>query len=644
MQQASDCDMVLTHDDDLLTIDGLGHDASLETLKPDVMMDLLRRSNIEIHKVLCDLSPTDSGPNTDTSVVKVATLSITSQKWNTPTPTRSSPLPLQNFDPGHASGSGDVSISSLPGSLPVPTIQGDTSKRETSLPADHGDSARPFPPISLLSSFSRNISRAFNQILIDKPFDTIEARVVHEKDLTLQRQLEHIQADFSSTKMELEHQRSANALLVSQKGQLSVELAQACAARQAQATEVHNLRTSYVELANSVRTLESSGEELRSHKSILTKTDGYSGQQMVQAVHDLNTEIFQLAAAVSDEFPLTRRSHGLWKDSHCEFIREAIGDGMLALLRDGDHEDDPTIVQLAVRAWEIWCCSQVFDAFCPGAPPEVDRFLHDVFREMQSSEPQATTSRWRTLTHMYARSVASAYNAPAPVNPGSLTSSSLISPISLPPYPKPGATANDIPDQHIFALPMPRSRTPSNAFASSLDDPSTRTGDHISGILAILSLAGCTDEHAVHIEPLHARFGEKLSRIAEQTEALARMLGEGVSSAWFEVVVERPSVTPPARSKGRAPDVWLGGQAFDPATMENMYAGYGSEVCGVLCTVAFGLSVVKRRKEGEAGREQPPSYLDMKSEAGTTRSKTDLLESTLLLKPKVLLESVKELL
>ena len=27
MQQASDCDMVLTHDDDLVTINGLGYDA-----------------------------------------------------------------------------------------------------------------------------------------------------------------------------------------------------------------------------------------------------------------------------------------------------------------------------------------------------------------------------------------------------------------------------------------------------------------------------------------------------------------------------------------------------------------------------------------------------------------------------------------
>ncbi len=73
MQQASDCDMMLAHDDDLLKIDGLGHDSvsfriavtppssckqSLDTLKPDVMMDLLRRSNMEIHKVPCGEPPT----------------------------------------------------------------------------------------------------------------------------------------------------------------------------------------------------------------------------------------------------------------------------------------------------------------------------------------------------------------------------------------------------------------------------------------------------------------------------------------------------------------------------------------------------------------------------------------------------------
>ncbi|KAH9994873.1 ankyrin repeat-containing domain protein [Russula vinacea] len=120
-EEASDCDMVITHDDDLVTIDGLGHDASLETLEPDVVMDLLRRSNIEIHKASCDLSPTDGGPNTDTPVVKVAMLSMTSQNWNTATPThRHRPSPRKALISA-TQRMGGTSISS------VPTIRGDTN-------------------------------------------------------------------------------------------------------------------------------------------------------------------------------------------------------------------------------------------------------------------------------------------------------------------------------------------------------------------------------------------------------------------------------------------------------------------------------------------------------------------------------------
>ena len=73
MQQASDCDRMLVHDDDLVSIDGLGlgtvggllnssyivrsHCQSLESLEPDVMIELLRKSNIEIDKVLCGKPP-----------------------------------------------------------------------------------------------------------------------------------------------------------------------------------------------------------------------------------------------------------------------------------------------------------------------------------------------------------------------------------------------------------------------------------------------------------------------------------------------------------------------------------------------------------------------------------------------------------
>ena len=69
MQQATDCDSVLVHDDDLGRIGGLGDNSvsgilnsnhispscwqSIENLEPDVMTKLLRRSNIKINKVWC---------------------------------------------------------------------------------------------------------------------------------------------------------------------------------------------------------------------------------------------------------------------------------------------------------------------------------------------------------------------------------------------------------------------------------------------------------------------------------------------------------------------------------------------------------------------------------------------------------------
>ncbi|KAH9072147.1 hypothetical protein EDB83DRAFT_2571938, partial [Lactarius deliciosus] len=46
--RAPDCDMALVHDDNLVQILGVGDRTALETLQPDVMMDYLQRSKLEI--------------------------------------------------------------------------------------------------------------------------------------------------------------------------------------------------------------------------------------------------------------------------------------------------------------------------------------------------------------------------------------------------------------------------------------------------------------------------------------------------------------------------------------------------------------------------------------------------------------------
>jgi hypothetical protein len=107
------------------------------------------------------VSATDSGPNTDASVVKIAMLSMKSQNWgelclpygsvlcdlvvcvvtDIGSQCQGSPL-VQDIDPSCAS------EFRVPGSFPVPTIRGRTSVFKPFLPTDHGDTANSTLPDS----------------------------------------------------------------------------------------------------------------------------------------------------------------------------------------------------------------------------------------------------------------------------------------------------------------------------------------------------------------------------------------------------------------------------------------------------------------------------------------------------------------
>ncbi|KAH9984978.1 hypothetical protein BJV77DRAFT_141300 [Russula vinacea] len=158
MKQASDCNTVLVHDTDLVMIDGIAHGTLLENLEPDVTMDLLRRSNIEIHKVLCDLalSNSPSSSNTDMASVKVAMLEMTFQSWNTASPSQLSSAPVVlNID---NSGSRRTLTSLVPSSLTVPTFRGITNA--------FGISAGKWPNFLSSSSHTSLPFRAHNMHLI----------------------------------------------------------------------------------------------------------------------------------------------------------------------------------------------------------------------------------------------------------------------------------------------------------------------------------------------------------------------------------------------------------------------------------------------------------------------------------------------
>lgn len=98
---------------------------------------------------------------------------------------------------------------------------------------------------------------------------------------------------------------------------------------------------------------------------------------------------------------------------------------------------------------------------------------------------------------------------------------------------------------------------------------------------------------------------------------------------------------------------------FDWASMDNVYAGHGDERSKVLCSVEFGLACVRRGDHAGAGVDAEGAEARGEPQAKTNGHAVSsvngngvmngtiaegALTRSLLLKPKVLLESVAEIL
>ncbi|KAI0275973.1 hypothetical protein BGY98DRAFT_988758 [Russula aff. rugulosa BPL654] len=125
-------------------VDGIGDGTSLETLEPEVMADLLRKSDLKIYKSGRDSSLTESqsGPSTDTSDVKVASLLMTFQDQSPAPPSPSPPPAAQKIDPSHTSELRGTPRPTIPGNSSV-TSQRVLTERKHSLQPEHDDSPTP---------------------------------------------------------------------------------------------------------------------------------------------------------------------------------------------------------------------------------------------------------------------------------------------------------------------------------------------------------------------------------------------------------------------------------------------------------------------------------------------------------------------
>lgn len=129
----------------------------------------------------------------------------------------------------------------------------------------------------------------------------------------------------------------------------------------------------------------------------------------------------------------------------------------------------------------------------------------------------------------------------------------------------------------------------------------------MKGIANILCAAGYGEADA-QFQDLEAKYGSQLKHIAERASKVALMIREGTMSTDYQVMFVDSSRT------------------FNATWMENLYEGFGASQGLVLCTTEIGLqSVTSRKREGRNIDE-------------------NAIEKRVVLKPKVVLESVVQIL
>ncbi len=122
----------------------------------------------------------------------------------------------------------------------------------------------------------------------------------------------------------------------------------------------------------------------KSSEVFMTKTDSWSGAQVLQAVQDLNSEILQFAAAATELSSFDKKSHSSSKAAH-QAVQETasrLGPNLARILSSRDHSQDPMLVQLALQGCISTCVARALTPFCMGFPSKPDGILSQIYAHM----------------------------------------------------------------------------------------------------------------------------------------------------------------------------------------------------------------------------------------------------------------------
>lgn len=137
--------------------------------------------------------------------------------------------------------------------------------------------------------------------------------------------------------------------------------------------------------ATSGRSLSDEGRaRLSNSETFLTRTDHWSGAQVIQAVKDLNSEILQFAASVTEVARFEQRSSEL-ATSPCQDTIARIGPRLMNVLSSRDHSQDSVLVQLALQGCLSIFASRALGLFCIGFDSASNAVLTGIYAGLAES-------------------------------------------------------------------------------------------------------------------------------------------------------------------------------------------------------------------------------------------------------------------
>ncbi|KAF8715582.1 hypothetical protein AX14_012577 [Amanita brunnescens Koide BX004] len=354
----------------------------------------------------------------------------------------------------------------------------------------------------------------------------------------------------------------------------------------------------------------------RSSEAYLTRTDSWSGAQVLQALQDINSEILQFAASATEvcTFAPTPETRAILAPRSAQAMHDTasrLGIKFARILSSSDHSQDPLLVQWALQGSVALCIARALSAFCLGFPSDADSILSQIYKRMSLAEPQPTSSKWRALTHRNIHAVYPTLDeyAVQKLAEAIVRWSADVFVIS-------GCTS-------IHGISSPTINSP-----SSSSPPNSRTLSAQPSIASLASSAASTTSAkstistnaTTHLrESLKTHFGDQIRRLARSTTRLATTVREEILSTSFDVIAMDHT------------------QNFNPATMYDYMAPHAQASNGASANGETGTSVLATTELG----------LLCTTRIGNRESVGDedvTIERRILLKPKVVLETVLEML